>query len=66
MIFYDVQSTVTYGNMQASDADVDERCHDNDDDALVYANIEQSATAESQYRSDEPDQQVVYSELQSP
>jgi len=57
---------VTYGNVQASDADVHERRHGNDDDVLVYASVEPSAAAETQYPSDEADQQVVYSELQSP
>ena len=45
-MFYDVQPA-TYGNMQTCDADADGRRH-GDGSAIIYANIEPSATAERQ------------------
>jgi len=56
-MFCDVQS-VTYGNIQTCDADVDGRRH-GDGDATVYANSQPSATSPVA----EDAQHVIYSEL---
>ena len=64
MIIGDVQPA-TYGNMQTCDVDAD-GLRRGDGDAVVYANIEPSATAAPLYRNDEAAQHVVYSELHSP